>query len=140
MTASVPATPRAGFTLLEVVIALAILTLGISSALALFTAATAAHKRAIDRIHSIAIAEHAIADVESALAFGADPVELMKEPPFEEIERNWPGYAVQLEFLGVEGETSEDEILIQITVHWRTQGRDRRQVFRQLVAREMAWD
>ncbi len=109
---------REGFTLLEVVIALGILTVGIGSALALFTAATAAHKRAVDRVHVASIAEQAFADIESALNLGAKPEDLLEAPPFESIKENWPGYQVSLKFLVLDTPAIEDELLVLLEVSW----------------------
>ncbi|MFQ5653649.1 MAG: prepilin-type N-terminal cleavage/methylation domain-containing protein [Planctomycetota bacterium] len=126
---------QAGFSLLEVIVALAILTLGVTSAMALFTAATAAHKRAIDRTHAASIAEQAFADIESALLRGASPEEISQNPPFATIRRNWPGYEVQARVFDVAGATAGDEILVEIRVHWRYRGQDRQQTFQQIIAR-----
>ena len=143
-TIAAASTRREGFTLLEVIVALAILTVGISSAIALFAAATAMHKRAVDRIHAAAIAEHALADIESALARGADPEALVANPPFEAIRTNWPGYEVTLGIHNVlivaegeeEPEAEGDELMLELRVQWKAEGQTRSQVFRQLVARE----
>ncbi len=128
-------TRRAGFTLLEVVVALAILTLGISAAIALFTAATAAHKRAIDRTHAAMIAEHVFADIESALERGADPLQIQEAPPLDDVRRNWPGYQVKIQFYTLDGPTAEDEILLEIRIYWNYRGESREEKFQQLVTR-----
>ncbi len=129
--------PPTGFTLLEVIVALAILTLGISSALALFTAATAAHKRAIDRVNAAAIAEHAIADIESALARGSTVDELRVNPPFDAIRNNWPGYEVGVEFTPATGANAEDLMLLELTIRFGSDVTARAYRFRQLLTREI---
>ena len=63
---------EAGFSLLEVIVALGILSVGIAAAVSLFTAGTAAHSRAVDRLKSIEISESIFAAVEGALRDGAD--------------------------------------------------------------------
>ena len=126
---------QAGFSLLEIIVALGILAFGIASAIALFAAATAAHKRAIDRTHAAAIAEQAFADIESALARGVDPEAIVESPPLSEIQRNFPGYDVTVAFFAVDGSTAEDELLIEVTVNWKFRGSDRAEVFRQLIVR-----
>ena len=128
--------PGSGFTLLEVVVALAILTMGITSAMGLFTAATAAHKRAIDRTHAAAIAEHVFADVESALERGVSPEELLLEPPLGEIQKNWPGYQVELTFFQF-ASGGEDEIILEVRVYWRFRGQEREEAFRQIITRSL---
>ena len=49
-----------GFSLIEVVVALAILSLGLTSAIALFAAATAAHRTAIHRSQAADLAASAV--------------------------------------------------------------------------------
>lgn len=126
---------EAGFTLIEVIVALGILAVGIGTCIALFAAATAAHKRAIDRVHISAIIEHAFADVESALAQGVPPEEIQQDPPFEEIQRNWPAFEVLPAFYEVAG-GGADEILLELKVTWTARGVPREEIFRQLIARE----
>ena len=126
--------PDAGFTLIEVLVALGVLSLGIASAIALFAAATASHKRAIHRTNAAAMAEQALSDVETALATGAEAMQLQEAPPFEGIRQDFPGYNISLRFLvGVEG---ADEILAEVTIGWVVGGRDRTEVFRQWMTRE----
>ena len=127
----------AGFSLLEVILALGILAVGITTAIGLFTAATAAHKRAVDRVHIAAIAEQAYADVESALARGASPEEIEATPPFHEITRNFPGYQVTPLFYEMDGSSSSDEILLELRIGWIYRGRSRQEVFQQIIAREV---
>ncbi|MCA8962616.1 MAG: hypothetical protein KDC38_18955, partial [Planctomycetes bacterium] len=117
------------------IIALGILAIGIASAIALFAAATAAHKRAIDRTHAAAIAEQVFADVESALERGRGIEEVTASPPLDAVRANYPGYEVELDFYEVSGETASDEILLDVHVRWRFRGRDSEEVFQQLLVR-----
>ena len=132
-----PTPSNSGFSLIEVIVALGILAIGVSTAFALFTAATAAHKRAIDRVHIAAIAEHAIADIESALRRGASPEDIVRDPPFAEIKRNWPQYEVTANFYEIDAETGNDEILLEIKVGWAYRGTRRQESFQQIIAREI---
>lgn len=120
-----------GFTLIEILVALGILAIGATSALALFAAASAAHKRAIDRTNAANIAEQAFADVESALANGRTGEELNLEPPFADIASNWPGYQAQLEIYGL----STDELLVRVLVYWQYRGQERSETFEQIMMR-----
>ena len=124
-----------GFSLIEVLVALAILSLGITSAIALFAAATAAHRTAIYRSQAADLAEWALADIESALLLGADPEELVANPPTEAIARDWPGYRVEVSIRPAAGTQGEDEALVGVSVVWSTRGRDQRLEFQQIVAR-----
>jgi hypothetical protein len=118
-----------------VVVALAILALGMTSAIALFAAATAAHRIAIHRSHAADLAEWAIADIESALLLGADPAEIAENPPLEAIARDWPGYRLEVKVTPAAGDAGEDEALIEVGVIWQSRGRDERVDFQQVVAR-----
>ncbi|MEM7260703.1 MAG: prepilin-type N-terminal cleavage/methylation domain-containing protein [Planctomycetota bacterium] len=131
---------QAGFSLLEIIIALGILAVGIASAIALFAAATAAHKRAIDRTHAAAIAEQTFADVESALARGVTPDEIAARPPLEGIQENYPGYQVVIGFFEVSGPTADDELLVEVRVQWSFRGGDREEIFQQLVVRSASFE
>jgi len=126
---------RGGFSLIEVVVALAILSLGMTSAIALFAAATAAHRTAIHRSQAADLAKWAIADIESALLLGADPAELEKAPPTEAMLRDWPGYRVEVRVRPAAGAAGDDEALVEVGVVWANRGRDQRLEFRQIVAR-----
>ncbi|MEM7165480.1 MAG: prepilin-type N-terminal cleavage/methylation domain-containing protein [Planctomycetota bacterium] len=130
-----PPSPRsAGFTLIEVLVALGVLSLGIASAIALFAAATASHKRAIHYTNAAAIAEYALADVETALSKGAPLLLLEQQPPFAAVQRDYPGYDVAVRFLiSVE---SPDQVLAEVTVSWVAGGRDVEEQFRQWMTRE----
>lgn len=124
-----------GFSLIEVVVALAILALGMTSAIALFAAATAAHRTAIHQSQAADLAEWALADIESALLLGADPSELVNNPPTEAIARDWPGYRLEVSIVPAAGEAGEDEALVGVGVLWSTRGRDERLEFQQIVVR-----
>lgn len=129
-----PGARNAGFTLIEVLVALGVLSLGIASAIALFAAATASHKRAIHRTNAVAIGEQALADLETALATGGDPYQLMEAPPFASLQRDYPGYEVTVRFLvGIE---VDDTILAEVTVTWSAGGNDRSESFQQWMTRE----
>ncbi len=123
------ATDQEGFTLLEVIVALGILTLGIASALGLFAAATAAQKRAIDQVNSAVIAEQAFADFESALSRGVEIDTLVKSPPFTSVEASYPGYTVRI----VELRASEEQeaFWLAIEVFWKFKGRESSERFEQ---------
>ena len=132
--ATVP--PRSGgFSLIEVVVALAILTLGITSVIALFTAATAAHRRAIHRSQAADLAEWAIADVESALRNGRSPEEIVEAPPLDVLLRDWPGYDVEVSIVPLAGERGDDEVIVNVEIIWRSRGVENSLRFQQIVVR-----
>jgi len=61
-----------GFSLVEVLVAMVILTLGATSLIALIAAAAATHKRSVDRFHAAVLAEEIIAEVQARYSPGAD--------------------------------------------------------------------
>ena len=126
---------RRGFSLLEVLVALSILTLGITSVIGLFTAATAAHRRAIHRSHASALAEWALADIESALELGTEPEKIIESPPVDVMKRDWPGYSVEVAMLPIAGETGGDEILVEVSIVWQSRGDSSQLDFQQIVVR-----
>ena len=128
-------TRESGFSLMEVVVALAIMTMAISSVLALFTSATAAHRRAIHQTQASELAEWALADIESALIRGVSAEEILENPPVETMQRDWPGYRVEVMMLPIAGETGSDEILVEVSILWESRGRDSRLDFQQIVVR-----
>ena len=106
-----------GFTLIEVMVALGVLTIGIGSAIALFTAATASHRRAIDRDHAVSIAEHVFSNIEGALHHGAGIDDLVADPPLDSVERRWPGYKVEILYgLGPSTGQYVDELLVEVRI------------------------
>jgi prepilin-type N-terminal cleavage/methylation domain-containing protein len=67
---------RGGFSLLEVLVAMVILTVGATSLIALFAAAAATHKRAVDRLHASEVAEEVLAEVRARYLPGKEPEEV----------------------------------------------------------------
>ena len=63
---------RRGFSLLEVLVAMAIFTVGATSILALFAAAAATHKRSVDRTRAAMVAEGVVAEVQARYYPGQD--------------------------------------------------------------------
>lgn len=128
--------PDSGFTLIEVMVALGVLTIGIGSAIALFTAATASHRRAIDRDHAVSIAEHVLSNIEGALHHGAEIDALIASPPLESVERRWPGYKIEIRYgLAPSNGRYIDEILVEVGITWRSRGRSKSEIFRQIMVR-----
>ncbi len=65
-----------GFSLVEVLVAMAIFTVGATSILALFAAAAATHKRSVDRTRAAMVAEGIVAEVQARYWPGEDLEEL----------------------------------------------------------------
>ncbi len=154
---------QSGFTLLEVVVALGILTVGVSAAISLFAAGTASHRRAVDRIRAIEVSEVVLASLEGAFRDGATVTDLVNNPPWDLLAERWPGISVEVRYgtiskqqvrdkllvnvrQGSDGERDVsyrsissddyiDELLVEIHVRWISRGQDSEEVFRQIVPR-----
>ena len=76
---------KAGFTLLEVIISLAILVLGLSAILPLFAVGTASHKRGIDETMVSLIAPHITARLQERL-YEVNP-QTLRDQEYAEVGR-----------------------------------------------------
>jgi prepilin-type N-terminal cleavage/methylation domain-containing protein len=154
---------QSGFTLLEVVVALGILTVGVSAAISLFAAGTASHRRAVDKIRAIEISEMVLASLEGAIRDGATVTDLVNSPPWNPQVERWPGIAVEVRYgtiskqqardkllvnvrqgrdgdrdvsyRSISSEDYIDELLVEIHVRWISRGQGSEEVFRQIVPR-----
>ena len=126
---------ESGFTLLEVVVALGILTVGVSVAISLFTAATAAHRRAVDRIRAIEVSEEVFAALEGSIRDGATLTELVAQPPWQSLIDRWPGVSVEVRYGSIPKIDYVDELLVEVHIRWVSRGVDTEEVFKQILAR-----
>lgn len=121
-----------GFTLVEILVALFVMLIGLSSAFALFAAATAMHKRALDQSTAAILADSIFSEVESKLTVG---VEINKLARTGDTFPEFKGYSYDLELIPVDD--NEDEIFVKVTIRWRKQGRERNQVFSTILIRHI---
>lgn len=126
---------ESGFTLLEVVVALGILTVGVSAAIALFAAGTASHRRAVDRIRAIEVSEVVLSALEGTIRDGGTVTDLINNPPWDPLLAHWPGISVEVRYGTVPKEEYTDELVVEIHVQWIARGVDSEEVFRQIVPR-----
>ncbi|MDE0959327.1 MAG: type II secretion system protein [Planctomycetota bacterium] len=126
---------ESGFTLLEVVVALGILTVGVSAAISLFAAGTASHRRAVDRIRAIEVSEVVLSALEGTIRDGATVTDLIQNPPWQPLISRWPGISVEVRYGTVPKVDFTDELLVEIHVQWISRGLDSEEVFRQIVPR-----
>ena len=68
-----------GFSLIEVLIAMFILSIGAASVLSFYAAAASTHKRSIDRTHAALVAERVFSEVQGRYEIGKTAEELMEE-------------------------------------------------------------
>ncbi|MBI4585234.1 MAG: prepilin-type N-terminal cleavage/methylation domain-containing protein [Planctomycetes bacterium] len=116
---------RAGFSLIEVLIAMVILSIGATSLIALFAAASSAHKRAVDRTHAALVAEELFSEVQSRYRVEVDLKELLKSMK-ESLPEQIDGYFWQItlhqpaagKMKTGEREWGEHELLVRAVIRW----------------------
>ena len=132
MTGKSAITGSPGLTLLEIMVALAIMIIGIASVFALFAAATALHKRAVDQTNAALIAQKILSELDCRLTAGADIKELQKTgvalPEF-------PNYTYDLRLTPVD--KTQNEFYVDLAVRWKTRGRVREQRFNTICIRSL---
>ncbi|MFH1421493.1 MAG: prepilin-type N-terminal cleavage/methylation domain-containing protein [Planctomycetota bacterium] len=123
---------NSGFTLLEVIVALSIMMIGISSAFALFAAATALHKRSIDQTNSGLIAETVLSNLDLKLTTG---IELSDLQIVNGALPEYPNYTYELILVPLDAD--EREIYIDLAVKWKRGGKLCEQVFNSIRLRRL---
>jgi type II secretion system protein I len=107
---------RAGFTLIEVLIALAVFTVGAAGLLSLYAAAASTHRRAVDRTNAALVAEKVLAMASVLYRVGERPEDIVAG-----VRREYPerieGYLYELTLFRPEGDEWEaDELFAQVEV------------------------
>ena len=123
---------ESGFTLVEILVALFVMLVGLSSAFALFAAATAMHKRALDQSTSAVMAESILSEVESKLTSG---IQISQITRMNAEFPTYDGYRYDLELVPMDD--NEDEIYVKLTIRYLKQGRDRSQHFSTIMIRHI---
>ena len=136
---------RSGFSLLEVLVAMFVLSLGASSVLALYAAAASTHRRALDRTHAALVAERIFSEVEGRYTpdfvrpEGAKDLrdKLRKEVPESFGNITWdvvlyrPG-EVPARRRGNDDERGEfepQELVVRLLLRWKQSGNLREETF-----------
>jgi type II secretion system protein I len=89
---------RRGFSLIEVLVAMVIFSIGATSIIALFAAAAASHRRSVDQTRASMVAESLIAEVQARYGPESDPVEIEKDL-VESLPASIEGYSWKVEVL-----------------------------------------
>jgi prepilin-type N-terminal cleavage/methylation domain-containing protein len=89
---------RRGFSLVEVLVAMVILSLGATSILALYASAAATHRRSVDRTRAALVAEEVLAQVQSHYLPGSGPADL-EASLRESLPASIDGYTWQVFFI-----------------------------------------
>ena len=109
--------------------------MGIAAAVSLFTAGTAAHSRAVDRLKSIEISESIFAAVEGALRDGADLDDIRNGDVITDILSRWPGVTVDLSFSTVPKPEFVDAVVVRMRIKRTSRGQQVEESFEQIIAR-----
>jgi len=118
-----------GFTLIEILVALAILAFGMTAVLSLFIAGVRTYKRAMDQSTAAMLAESVLADLEEDLKGDFVP-----DPVFAQTRPHFPGYKYDLELKPLDVENHE--ILVSLTIWWGEGKRRRTEVFQTILLRK----
>lgn len=123
-----------GFSLIEILIALAILAVGLVSVFALFGAATMTHHRGVDHTTVGLLALSALAEAKEALSGDSPPadVEGQKLPGFPD----YYSYDIKYEPIG----TGRLEYKVVVTVKWQRGGDPKSEVFETILLRQRKVD
>lgn len=136
---------RQGFSLMEVLIAMMILTAGATSVIALFAVASSTHKRAVDRTRSALIAEEIFSQVQALYRFETEPQEILSRLK-QTVPAKIDGYywEVILYQPGRDSRRSrrssrrsepkdsawgEEELVVRVAVKWAQAARPREEIY-----------
>jgi hypothetical protein len=116
----------------EILVALFVMLVGISSAFALFAAATALHKRATDQTSAAVIAESIFSQIQSELTAGVELSDIRKA---DLMPIGYENYRYDLELVSIDA--YENEIFVRLTVTWLKRGMGRKQEFSTILIRHI---
>ena len=143
-----------GFTLIEVLVALAIMAVGTTAAIGLFTAATALHKRAIDQATSAFLAQSALDEVRGHVTLSWSAKALERVPAAQAqgaggapvlyyrkavVDPAYPGYAYDVLLTPLDDPEPDeaDTFHVEVRVKWKTAGPGRSSEFHSVVTRRV---
>ena len=148
-----------GFSLIEVLIAMFILSIGAASVLSFFAAAASTHKRSIDRTHAALVAERVFSEVRGRYLPDMTADELMDELD-KELPELWDGYSAEVfcfhpargggrrklgardEEKDAEGDVGwlDQELFVRVIIRWRQKASARSETFHILILPRNARD
>jgi type II secretory pathway pseudopilin PulG len=116
-----------------VLIAMLILSIGAASILALFAAAAATHRRAVDRTQAALVAERVLSEAKDAYRDGRTAGEV-REAVRARLPEELGGYRHDLDIVNPEGdEWTDEELVVRVTVRWKESGAERAEQFHTVV-------
>lgn len=112
---------QAGFTLLEILVALAVFVVAVSSVMSLLLVAASSHKKAVDNTRVGMLAESVLADLEAQLKLGKGLLRKTENA----VHPDHPGLKYDVFADAI------DDVLVEvrIVVKWRREGVDREHAF-----------
>src|SRR5690606_11244115 len=149
---------RAGFTLLEIIVAMGVLAIGATAAFALLVAAASAGRRAEHQVNAALLADTVIDDLKADLTFDLDltdlplaaeviaqrqargdlPADAPTAPnpetryvDVDAVRPDYPDYKYDLAITPIEGPVPDQpwEFLVEVDVRWSDQGQRRNALF-----------
>ena len=146
------ASRSSGFSLIEVLIAMFILSIGAASVLSFFAAAASTHKRSVDRTHAALVAERVFSEVRGRYEPDMTAKELMDQLD-KELPELWDGYSAEWycfhpaggggrRKLGArpqEGDPEaelgwlDQELYVRVIIRWQQKGNQRSETFHTLI-------
>ncbi len=129
----VPRRRRGAFTLLEVLIALAILVLAVATILPLFAIGTTSHKRGIDQTKVSLIAPHILAKIQDRL-YDPNPQPITNQE-YVDLGRS---YRYDATFSPLDsGDPFRSAFIVKVTVRWMETGKERKENFETILLRKI---
>jgi prepilin-type N-terminal cleavage/methylation domain-containing protein len=129
-----PPSRERGFTLLEVIISLAILVIGLSAILPLFAVGTTSHKRGIDQTMVSFIAPHITARLQERLYEMNPPA--LKDQVYSDLGRV---YKYDAEFKPLDlADKDRMAFIVKVTVRWNENASPQSETFSTIMLRRFA--
>jgi hypothetical protein len=124
---------KCGFTLIEIVVALGVLVIGVTSVFALFAAGGATHRKATSQNAAALISDSVFAHLRERFDIHAELDDLTVAPGEGKLS-GYPGFTYELKLEHIEG----DEYLAVCTVSWKRAGVPVSTAFTTIVIRRLS--
>ncbi len=125
---------QAGFTLVEMMVALGILVMGMTSLIGLFTAAVSTRYSAELRSRAAAVAEEVLRDIQENVLARDDGQEAEIPSLGPQPVEGMPAMRYSVDF--IIDPQQPDLVMAEVRIGWREQGAELEQVFRRILPRE----
>lgn len=125
---------QAGFTLVEMMVALGILVMGMTSLIGLFTAAVSTRYSAELRSRAAAVAEEVLRDIQEDVLARDDGLEPEIPSLGPQPVEGMPSMRYRVDFI-IDPE-QPDLVMAEVRIGWSEQGAQLEQVFRRILPRE----